>query len=327
MRLENDKTCKIVQDLMPSYIENLLSDDSKSFIDNHISSCNNCKEYLDTMSQNILNEKKNKLETNKLEIDSLKKYKLKMSILKRILVVILIIILIIVSILFSRYIYHKNVINQTLGKIKDLNNSDNFYIGRKSIDIDYTNGTITESIRNIYYKDGKYKREGDWFVMYGQIDSTDYLEIFHETKTIENIKTNYIPYTKEDLTLLYSNINKVLFTKDMLNTILIMENDYNGKKCYVIRTNSDNNGYSEFWIDKETNIMFREVSEHYGLYYRENIYTLALNQTLDEDVEINNLEQYSDYERKNITINDTSDEITQEILENVRKNYNQIINS
>ncbi len=326
MKSENNDKCKIVQDLMPSYLENLLSTESKSFVDEHISTCDECKKYLDVMSENMLTEKKEQEETNKLEIDSLKKYRHKMTILKRILLIILIIVITLITALFTRYSYNKSIINKAMKKVEELELSNNFHINRKSTDINYITNTTTESTYDIYYKDGKYKRVGDWFVMYGSIDSNNYLEIFHETKSIENTQANYIPYTKDDLTSLYSHISTVGNTKNpnivqiyMLNIISIKKTKYNDRDCYVVRTGESDSGYNEFWIDKDTNTMFRQVSEHYGLYYRENIYTLTFNQTLDEDVEIDNLEQYSNYIRKNVNL---VDETTKNILEDLREKNN-----
>lgn len=42
----NNINCEVVQDLIPIYIDNLASESSKKIIENHVKSCNGCKEYL-----------------------------------------------------------------------------------------------------------------------------------------------------------------------------------------------------------------------------------------------------------------------------------------
>lgn len=41
--------CKIVRDLFPSYIDELCSKESKLFIEQHIESCESCKEIINNM--------------------------------------------------------------------------------------------------------------------------------------------------------------------------------------------------------------------------------------------------------------------------------------
>lgn len=321
MEQNNNKNCKIVRDLLPSYMENLLSNESKLFVDEHIDSCSECKKYLDTISKDIINEKNTEEDIDNLNIDYLKKYRKKLSSLKKILLIIIILIILIIVMVFAKCIYYHNILTSTSERITELENSENFLIRRKEISIDYKNNTTDESFSEIYYKDGKYKRVGSWFVMYGEINSTEYLEIFHETKSVENIRSNYIPYRKKDLISLYShintyqNLNSNLKKMYVLNTISIRTEKYNDKNCYAIKIGASDSGYNEFWIDKESGFMFRQVSEYYGLYYRENIYTVTFNQVQDEDVEIDNLEQYSDYTHKNVTVTDN-------IVKEWREKYN-----
>ncbi|WP_297519962.1 zf-HC2 domain-containing protein [uncultured Clostridium sp.] len=45
--------CAVIQDLISLYIDDLLSDDSKNIVDEHIKTCESCKLYLDDISQPI----------------------------------------------------------------------------------------------------------------------------------------------------------------------------------------------------------------------------------------------------------------------------------
>ncbi|MBM7587925.1 hypothetical protein JOC86_004500 [Bacillus pakistanensis] len=48
-----DNKCNIVRDLLPSYIDNLCSQDSIHFIEEHINSCEKCREVLESMKNNV----------------------------------------------------------------------------------------------------------------------------------------------------------------------------------------------------------------------------------------------------------------------------------
>ena len=45
--------CDIVKDLMPLYIDDLLSENSKKFVEDHINSCESCKNYYDKLSSEV----------------------------------------------------------------------------------------------------------------------------------------------------------------------------------------------------------------------------------------------------------------------------------
>lgn len=63
--------CKIVQDLLPSYIDGLTSNDTNTFIEQHIENCSECEEVLKNMQGDIQLEKIN----NSKKINALKKVK------------------------------------------------------------------------------------------------------------------------------------------------------------------------------------------------------------------------------------------------------------
>lgn len=42
-----EKECEIVTDLLPTYLENEISDVTKDFVETHIKNCKNCKEKLE----------------------------------------------------------------------------------------------------------------------------------------------------------------------------------------------------------------------------------------------------------------------------------------
>ena len=73
--MSENRDCKIVQDLLPNYIDKLTSSESNEYIDEHIKSCNECKKVLADMNEEI---KANSKENDKRKIDYMKKVKNKL---------------------------------------------------------------------------------------------------------------------------------------------------------------------------------------------------------------------------------------------------------
>ena len=72
----NNLSCSVIQDLLPSYIDGLTSDDTNTVIKEHIAHCETCKKILDSMADadEII------LDTDdKTELDFLKKQKRKLN--------------------------------------------------------------------------------------------------------------------------------------------------------------------------------------------------------------------------------------------------------
>lgn len=55
--MKNELDCSIVKDLLPLYIDGMLSDESKKSVENHIKTCSSCKEVYENMSAPINTEK------------------------------------------------------------------------------------------------------------------------------------------------------------------------------------------------------------------------------------------------------------------------------
>lgn len=78
----NKLDCEIVQDLLPSYIENLTSDYTRHEVEEHLKTCNACRTICMGMCENIeeeqeLNEEQKKIQTEKGILFFLRKVKLK----------------------------------------------------------------------------------------------------------------------------------------------------------------------------------------------------------------------------------------------------------
>lgn len=64
-------TCKVIEDLLPLYADEICSDDSRIIVEHHVAECNECREKLDTMK--ILFEAD---KTQQIELENIKPFKL-----------------------------------------------------------------------------------------------------------------------------------------------------------------------------------------------------------------------------------------------------------
>ena len=69
--MKEKKNCKIVQDLLPNYIEKLTNDETNIFIEEHLKECEECRNILENMKNDL-----NPTSTHKdnREIKYMKKY-------------------------------------------------------------------------------------------------------------------------------------------------------------------------------------------------------------------------------------------------------------
>lgn len=63
--------CNVIKDLLPSYVENVCSDDTKEFVENHLSECENCRKFTEMMQKTELVSE----QTDKEAMDYMKKVK------------------------------------------------------------------------------------------------------------------------------------------------------------------------------------------------------------------------------------------------------------
>lgn len=100
--MSENRECKIVQDLLPNYIDKLTSEESNQYIDEHINSCCECKKVLKDMEEEI---KSNSKENDKRKIDYMKKVKNKLGTVHIIKTAFLTIFLLFFVIIIGYFIY------------------------------------------------------------------------------------------------------------------------------------------------------------------------------------------------------------------------------
>ena len=298
--MNND--CYIVNDLLPNYVEKLLSKETEKFIENHISSCESCKEKLQIMQEQYLDTKKNSEEEDKIEFDFLKKVKKKNQIFK--IIAIIFFIIIFANIIFTYIKYNKitNILSESKISLQKYKEQENYSFSKENYQLDLTTQKELYNYTKYYYKDGMYKEKHNTESFnqtissgkrteYGKINTKNRITIYPNTNEYYNVETNYIVKSKEDpmewstsFSVLKSDFNVIAKIWHDMN--LEIRNDrYNGKECFVLRDDWKS-GYNETWIDKETKLPIREISEKYNENYNELTISFYSGNVTDEDVAI-----------------------------------------
>lgn len=73
--MKNDLTCGVVRDLLPSYVENLLGEDSREAVDRHLKTCPACTAQMEGMASPSEEVKAAEVEETAKEVDFLKRVK------------------------------------------------------------------------------------------------------------------------------------------------------------------------------------------------------------------------------------------------------------
>lgn len=316
------RECDIVTDLLPDYIENLLSDASKGYVEEHLRGCNNCKQKLKIMKEDIEKNNINHEREEKIELNHLKKYRNRMWILKAIIYVFILIILTGFIFFVAKLFKTNKIINNAKNQKETLINLDNYSIYTTSYHIDYKTQKQYISYNEYFYKNGKYyeklKMQGINFttsgsntsLSYGDISNNSKIGIFDETKTIKKYNIDYEKASSEkyinNLFEFYSlylrDLNAVDNLKLKIGLVLnskLREDNFNGKKCYVFRAESKEY-YNEIWIDRDSLIPIKEIQEIYGKMHDEKIILLNIGNVKDEDVNWEQNEKYNEYKIETI---------------------------
>lgn len=311
--------CDIVKDLLPSYVADLLSNNTNQFVKEHLDSCQECRKLYEGMKKTNCNNE----EEEQIEIKHLKKYNRHMFILKVILVILALIIIILPLIIFMKFYINTNVANKAINNVNEYKNANNYLLQITENRIDFERNKEQFYISKYFYKDGQYKKETHFYspnvnvenpdtFEYGVINSKEKTEIEENQKLCYNIKSNYI-FRREGEFLDLLMIDLQPFSEDIGPLINIWvragyklrTDTYNGKKCYVLKTDSKTS-YKEIWIDKEKNTLIRTIDEIYNKSYREQTYSIKTDVVTNEDVTLPDL---SGYTIKNIENNIPNEDI------------------
>ncbi len=245
--MKEKRNCKIIEDLLPAYIDNILSEDTKTFVEEHLKECPNCEQTYKEMTAEIKKEDVQNTENIKI----IKKYKRKIKTLKiAVSLVILIIVVVGFGSLASRYAIVKSAL------IKNIN-----YDAKGNYRLEY----YEESIERYNYHTTTYvgenkmkKVKGDKVHEYWENDKHYIIDNENKTYFIknENIQGNdnlnipimIIPEMKNLVN------EKGISTIDILKFILtsnitIQKEGFRAKEYYVIK---DMQKGLKIYFDKDT---------------------------------------------------------------------------
>ena len=279
--------CEIVNDLLPNYVESLVSEETKKFVNEHIKSCEKCKKKLEILKEDKNKKQRREREEQKIEIDHLKKYNKKMLFLKIPLFTIIIAFIILAMCVTAKYYYNGKILDDARNKIEEISVSNNYHIYETQF---YKfDKTKEENYYNteIFYKDGKYKKIEKINSVNSKLENKETVKYWAKDEFLKKDRLHeYEAYNQSgELTMRMPNIYFGEGIVKILNNIIlnIRTDEFRGIQCYVLK-NSDKSSYREIWIDKETMLPIREVQNIYGEQYDEKTFFIEFNIVTEKDV-------------------------------------------
>lgn len=291
----NKRDCNIVFDLLPNYIENDVTADTKEFIESHLKECKNCRKILeDIKNDDIDNQLKND-KNYEIEIEKIKKVKRNFKMHKMILIISSIIASIVAIVLVFNAINNRtkktdktlyDSITETFEVNKNLDNCR--FIEEYTYIVYNTQGSFSFT-DTVNYKDGKFKStENVEFkdngnrttkITYGKTDSNEVTQI-NDNITKNNVIDSQYSGKKRMFDGYFGDMR---IFKDLDYEEIEIKN-IDGKEWYYYKYGNDEK-YAEYWLDKEnlTDLKYIEVDPKY---YRECLYTIEKDVVTDEDIKI-----------------------------------------
>ncbi len=240
-----ENKCKIVQDLLPTYIENMVSSESNEFIKEHLENCVGCKKIYENMIDDI--EKEN-LENTEV-VKQIKKYKNRINIIKAIIILVMAIILLSVV---SNICYRFYIVNKAYKRNTNYKTNGNFKIEEYEESIEtYENHYTT------YCLNGKMKKTyGDSIIEYCDGEKHYYFNNENMTYYMENVKheNNSIDIDISVVNGTNNILNDYKIDKlEILKFVLLNENiirneGFRNQDYYIIKDEDGNRVY----VDKDT---------------------------------------------------------------------------
>ena len=247
--------CKIVQDLLPSYIENINSAETNEFIEEHFSNCEECRKKYRLMNENLRIESK----VTKDEVKYMKKFNNRFKILLTVLMIIAIIFVIIIS-------RKAIILNYLMEKTEKAQNMNNYYV----------NCSVYEKDKVLRMKG--YKKEEASLSTLEMNYGKEYKKYTFYTNQKEKLYieegTGRVKVDSNEGTGIYTGIyslkGDILTSMDYLRYLFfshISTVNLEGKKCYLIKIDN-----RELFMDAETGMRVKFIDNN-------------LNLTIDESYE------------------------------------------
>ena len=266
-----EKDCKIVQDLLPNYIEKLTNEETNKFVEEHLKTCKECKKIYDNMKKDLNVDNKTK---EKKKVKFLKKYRNKL----RVLEIIILIIVVAFLINTGRKMY---IITDLNNKAQEYVNSTNYHRTSYSLD----NGNYTKSevfslgdrkkiIITTMTEDGEKQVVTIFGTKIGTVPDTPYAKTY---PPVETYKENMYKVTDTektsmlDIEIEMSVDNQEAFwgiedTKGLIMTAItssISKATFNGKECYYVSGTPAILLNTSMYVNKDTGLEISTMASEY----------------------------------------------------------------
>lgn len=301
---KNNNDCDIVQDLSSLYADKLVNDTTKKFIENHLSTCEDCKNYYNNICSDIFDNLKTMDESDKTLLNHLNKFNRIFNFIKLILLIIVLFILFVIVFVLIKAYYINNIVNNTYSSISTLSESNNYKI-TQTINYKYIPDNLNTKEEYVYYcYENKYKIESldkiDYIEINDSENTTNITTINNQNKTIEENIVDY-SYRKD---FIPNDFYSFLTISNFGIGFSVKEDSVNSKNCFVLRKKYQN-GYIDTYISKDDYMILRTVEFFENYYYKETNYLIEKNIVTNKNVDFSNKDQteYKNYVKINSSKN------------------------
>lgn len=298
--MKEKRECKLVQDLLPNYIEKVTSGETNQYIEEHFQSCAECNKVYTSMTKEI---KSKVLDTDK-SINYMKKVNQKLKIAKIALGSIAIMVLLSMLAFGANTLRNYRILEELRQTLKETQKISNYHLttsfkifnyGMQVIDI-YRKGEKGVSIAQAITTYGqKYKTtsyfKGNRRAMYKEGNNGEKYE-----KTVEIDENYQLGLPQIGNWFLEEPETEGGTSKLWMSTrVKIAKTTYQGKECYVIendRFSKDPNKHIIYYIEKDTGLIVRQIQND-----NNTDYSYEFGNVDDEIFKEPNIEEYEMIEK------------------------------
>lgn len=257
--MKENRDCRVIQDLLPNYIEKLTSEETNKYIEEHLGKCDECKNIFENMKKEF---DLNNISRDKREVKYIKKFSNKMRLLK----VIIIIIILILLLLTGRKIF---IISKLSNNAEETITSTNYH--RISYSYEKDNYKKTE----VFNLEDRKKIITTQITDEERITRTIFAKKISEKEGYSEYLTNIYTETEDSKT---AELNKNMSISVELQNTLYVENmwqlfwasipakitttTFDGNECYYISNFESPYSYCSegMYINKETGLIISTIA-------------------------------------------------------------------
>ena len=187
--MKEKRDCKIVQDLLPNYIEQLTNEETNQFINEHLLECDDCKNVYNNMKKELNTNKKPEIDSTK--INYIKKYNKKLRIFE-ISTIVLLIVAISIFVYYT-FLYREAYLNTANALIDTVTKYPNaFYATIEEIEdkdaIGEFGGLKTIKVKGLDINEKRYRDEFYFDIILDNIGENFKIEFNGEAIDVKKLK-------------------------------------------------------------------------------------------------------------------------------------------